>query len=219
MKQHELLHERLFKFKCFSCPQGFNKKSNLSSHILTHHPQFENYITNKIHQCDFCSYKNISSHNLKFHILKHFKNNLIKYNCEKCNFGTPCVKLLHRHLLSRCKKRPYRCETFCEICSSQIDLITRNTHLPKYQCDKCQYQCLIKGSLKTHVLIHSRHKPYQCDVCYKQFTRKRGLNSHIFTKHKDHNSNITVKIHTCNICSYKTINSSYLRKHKLGHQK
>ncbi|XP_050303064.1 transcriptional repressor CTCF-like isoform X2 [Anthonomus grandis grandis] len=61
-------------------------------------------------------------------------------------------------------------------------------------------------------------KSYKCEFCHKQFTQKIHSDGHLLNKHKDIpniEAYISNRIHYCEYCEYRTINSYNLSCHKM----
>nr|CAI5867017.1 unnamed protein product [Callosobruchus analis] len=57
-------------------------------------------------------------------------------------------------------------------------------------------------------LYNFSHITIRCSYCNKTFESKRSLDNHIVTRHP-----VSVKVHECTKCTYKTASASYLKKH------
>ena len=62
-----------------------------------------------------------------------------------------------------------------------------------YKCLICEKQLANKGSLKTHMRVHSDETPFQCDKCDKRFKLKPSLDCHQLVHTKE-------KMYECEIC-------------------
>ena len=51
----------------------------------------------------------------------------------------------------------------------------------KYKCEFCSYSFATKGTLKTHIRIHTKEKRYKCHVCLKSFSTHSSRKSHMTT--------------------------------------
>nr|CAI5867016.1 unnamed protein product [Callosobruchus analis] len=53
----------------------------------------------------------------------------------------------------------------------------------------------------------------RCIYCNKSFKRKLTLENHVVKRHPDSIASVSVKVHECTKCTYKTASASYLKKH------
>ena len=53
----------------------------------------------------------------------------------------------------------------------------------KLECNKCNYQCVSKKSLKEHVKIVHDGVKVQCKMCTNQYSGMRTLKIHVKLKH------------------------------------
>nr|CAI5867015.1 unnamed protein product [Callosobruchus analis] len=56
----------------------------------------------------------------------------------------------------------------------------------------------------------------RCIYCNKSFKRKLTLENHVVKRHPDSIASVSVKVHECTKCTYKTASASYLKKHITG---
>nr|CAI5844812.1 unnamed protein product [Callosobruchus analis] len=59
------------QFPCVHCDSMFKSKRALDGHVFKNHKEFITSVTNKIHECQRCSYTTINRDNLATHRLKY----------------------------------------------------------------------------------------------------------------------------------------------------
>ncbi|CAH1991942.1 unnamed protein product [Acanthoscelides obtectus] len=88
-----------------------------------------------------------------------------------------------------------------------------------FECTHCTYKTVVKNTLDRHVLKHSEGELNHstCIHCTARFKSNRSLDDHIVRKHPDFLSSVSIKIHECTHCIYKTTFKSNLVSHMLKH--
>ncbi|CAH1980910.1 unnamed protein product [Acanthoscelides obtectus] len=188
--------------KCEHCNKSFKQKVTLDNHILHKHPEFMSSVTKKIHQCPYCPYRTVEKGGLNRHLITHSDavSGIKVIKCEHCNKSFKKQVKLDNHIL---KEHP-------EFMSS----VTNEIH----QCPYCPYRTVEKAGLDRHLITHSDGiKLIKCEHCNKSFKQKQSLYDHIVRKHPDFISSITVKIHECAHCPFKTIRKTDLKLHETIH--
>jgi ribosomal protein L35 len=95
------------KYNCEKCQYKCNYLSEWNEHLVSkkHTGEKRKERVDKIleEQCQFCQYKSTKTTNMKLHILtkhstKEDRKKVMKYYCDKCDFGTNAEVLFNRHL-------------------------------------------------------------------------------------------------------------------------
>lgn len=76
----------------------------------------------------------------------------------------------------------------------------------KYDCDQCDFQTLIKSSLRMHIEAIHRGVRYKCDQCDFQAAQKGRLKQHRQSKHEGVQ-------YSCDECNYKASRKDILKAH------
>ncbi|CAH1980904.1 unnamed protein product [Acanthoscelides obtectus] len=145
---------------CPHCNKSFKKKVLLDNHTLREHPEFMASVTNKIHQCPYCPYKNVMKAPLNKHLTTHpdAVSSIMLRMCKPCNKTFKQKATLDNHIL---KEHP-------EFMSS----VTNKIH----QCPYCPYRTVEKGGLNRHLITHSGAvsgiKVIKCEHCNKSFKKQ-----------------------------------------------
>ncbi|XP_045770293.1 zinc finger protein 271-like isoform X2 [Maniola jurtina] len=124
-------------------------------------------------------------------------------------------KNLSSQFISRNSKRN---RLICDIChrtskdkTSLVHHIMRaHTGEKPYSCAHCQYKCVNKGYLRSHMKTHTGEKSFTCDICKKKFANKTALIIHMRTHTGE-------KPYACELCHYKTGSSSGIIHHMRSH--
>nr|CAI5856720.1 unnamed protein product [Callosobruchus analis] len=193
--------------RCIYCNKTFTSKLSLDDHIVKKHPDFIASVSRKVHECSRCTYKTTFTSCLKGHIrAKHpdIAYNIIINRCIYCNKTFTSKLSLDDHIV---KRHP-----------DFIASVSRKVH----ECSRCTYKTIITSHLKGHNLakhpdIAGNRVLIRCIYCKKTFTSKRSLEDHIVKTHPDFIASVSRKVHKCTKCSYKTVQTSKLKRHMAKH--
>ncbi|KAG5895336.1 hypothetical protein JTB14_003134 [Gonioctena quinquepunctata] len=86
-------------------------------------------------------------------------------------------------------------------------------------CGECTYKTCDMTNLNRHSRTHEQFRPLKCEECSKEFNQKQNRDGHILKHHPHIAHTITSKIHSCDICGFKSVSKSYLTSHKYQHDK
>ncbi|VEN48338.1 unnamed protein product [Callosobruchus maculatus] len=197
------------KRQCMHCNAIFKKKVSLDDHIIKNHEEFITYVTSKIHQCKYCSYKSTIIDKFKRHLKKHPESGCgvtpKKYACNYCEVRFHRKIYLDNHVLRNHKE----CITSV---SSKI-----------HQCKHCSYKTTVMANFTRHLKKHPESgcgvtpKKYACNYCEVRFHRKIYLDNHVLRNHKEFTTSVSSKIHQCKHCSYKTTVMANFTRHLKKH--
>jgi len=79
-----------------------------------------------------------------------------------------------------------------------------------YKCGICNKSFSLKGTLKTHIWIHTKNKPYKCLICNKSFSQASTLITHKVI----HNAE---KPFNCDICKKSFAQKVNMKTHMMFH--
>nr|CAI5835587.1 unnamed protein product [Callosobruchus analis] len=185
--------------RCIYCHKTFVRKEALDDHVVKRHPDFIASVSRKVHECTKCTFKTISSNNLKEHILA---GNRTTKRCIYCNKTFLRKQTLDDHML---KAHP-----------DFLASVGKKVH----ECTKCTYKTVSITNLKKHMVNHPdtpRNRTIStCIYCNKIFVRKETLDDHIVRTHPDFITSVSRKVLECTKCSFKTINTNKLKEHILA---
>lgn len=81
---------------------------------------------------------------------------------------------------------------------------------PIYKCEECGKTTSSKGSLKTHMKIHTGEKNHACNLCEKRFFNKTYLKIHIRTHTGE-------KPFQCDYCDKRFVDNASKKLHSAVH--
>nr|CAH7724009.1 unnamed protein product [Callosobruchus chinensis] len=205
LSSHPVLEHSGEKYTCIHCNAAFKSKRTRDGHVAKKHPKFIASVASKIHECGLCTYKTTHKSHFNNHMVKHSgqaaRSKVI--HCKHCNAVYKSKQIIDDHVL---KKHP----EFIASVKSKI-----------HECGLCTYKTTIKLELDRHMLKHpeteSGCEKYTCSHCSAAFKSKRWLDDHVLKKHPKFSKLVTRKIHECEVCMYKAINKSNLKRHMLKH--
>jgi len=77
------------------------------------------------------------------------------FSCKNCPKTFPSASCLSKH--NKCKHKKEK----------------------PHQCTECSMAFSFRGSLRTHMLVHTGEKPYSCSECEKKFSQSAHLTAHM----------------------------------------
>nr|CAI5819628.1 unnamed protein product [Callosobruchus analis] len=183
--------------RCVYCNSTFTRKVTLDDHIVKRHPDFIATISSKVHECTECTFKTVSTSQLKRHIIA---GNRKTNKCIYCNKTFKSTQSLDDHVV---KIHP----DFITSVSSKV-----------HECTECTYKSVSTTLLKQHATakhpdIAGNGKTNRCIHCNKTLSSKMSLDDHIVKRHPDFIASVSYKVHECTKCTYKTIRNIELKKH------
>lgn len=179
---HCVQHKRRsIRIQCSSCPTVVNKCC-LSKHLQTHalETPFQNEATLRAREHERDN-ESIGSSDLSVpHTCKKYSRKI--HICKICNKEFSKATSLRDHLMSYYKIKPYICSECDYTCVQKSNLIThiKANHPLIYIEKSISYS-------KTMPSPKSPDKPYKCQAkdCEKSYPQKNDLNSHIKKKHPE----------------------------------
>mmetsp|Transcript_13148 Transcript_13148/g.32249 ORF Transcript_13148/g.32249 Transcript_13148/m.32249 type:complete len:428 (-) Transcript_13148:298-1581(-) len=111
-----------------------------------------------------------------------------------------------RNIMQTSEGSQYAVEVSYERRRTNADLQSRRM----FDCHLCNKSFTHKGSLSTHIRIHTGTKPHICPFCSKRFTQSGNLATHIRTHTKE-------RPFRCKICNKSFSHKSNLNSHNQVH--
>lgn len=123
----------------------------------------------------------------------------IQYECSDCQTTFTARSSLVRHLkkghskTERTTNKNLNTRRNCNQCDksfatterlkSHIQIVHEGKEL--FKCEICEKTYSSRGSLKTHLIIHSEVRPFICNYCGRGFNSRYGLDEHMHTHTDD----------------------------------
>ncbi|KAG5895340.1 hypothetical protein JTB14_003137 [Gonioctena quinquepunctata] len=101
----------------------------------------------------------------------------------------------------------------------QVMALQEKENARMFNCGECNYKTCHMTDLNRLSRTHEQFRPLKCEECSKEFNQKRDRDGHILKHHPHIAHTITSKIHSCDICDYKSVSKSNLTSHKYQHDK
>eukprot|EP01083_Nonionella_stella_P012350 35051_1 len=229
-------HSKYHKFKCISCDQSFQNKTELVSHELKHAgcPQclakFASNVNLRDHvlechsrfMCIYCQNVYITQFHLSEHMKVHAVPTLPKpkqYVCTVCGRENLSASRHKQHLLLHNTENRHL-NLWCTECSRRFfsnEQFVRHMkrHRAKFVCHFCNAKYLILSHFKYHVMLHTGERPCACKYCSNRFITQSNLNKHMARAH--------VLSHRCHKCAQKFVQYTDLvdhifKTHKMKHR-
>lgn len=205
-----------YSWTCSFCETQFPSVEELKVHSIQYHNCCNAY------RCTDCNIRKLRLDSFLVHVKRHRK--FLKLSCYKCHlrFSTPHAVNVHKssHITS-----PYSCNGCNSMFHNSEEMIQHTSMfykdkrarqmptLPTVQelsdltCVLCKKTFKHKGSLNTHLLIHTeRKRDHTCEKCGKCFLNKQNLAGHMLL----HNDSRPFQ---CEICKATFKTSAQLRNH------
>ncbi|CAG4962191.1 unnamed protein product [Colias eurytheme] len=182
LRNHEMYHKKMYKYKCDICGKKFQVRTWLEQHQNVH-TDVRKYV------CDICGAGFHMDRYLTSHkTAKHPETRANKpYTCSHCS------KIFHSRnsLILHLQENDMDTDYLCDICGKVMKNLKqlkahRRTHNVerRYVCGTCNKSFKKRYNLRLHEMTHTDIK-IQCDLCEQTFAQRGGLIRHIARKHKD----------------------------------
>lgn len=137
-------------------------------------------------ECNECSKKFKTGHELKGHMLVHTVERMQR--CSKNFKSSAHVKI---HMRIHTEERRF----VCSICSMKfLNKTNLKNHMlvhtedRPFACSECSQKCKSNSALKQHMLVHNDKRPpgrLECKQCFKKFTDSFKLKRHMYVHAED----------------------------------
>lgn len=165
---HSRVHNRLQSYHCDVCDKDFNRKNNLDSHILKHHPDDVHLVTSKFYTCKYCIFRTLRKNELALHMFTHSKQVAELFTCDQCEYTSYYKSAMTRHMTIHSVKKPHVCKGCGKDFAQKLHLYAHilNHHTDDKElsssisckihcCDYCEYRCVFAHTYKLHLKTHN----------------------------------------------------------------
>ena len=176
----ELVHLKMKKVACEKCPEMFQTKRTLRTHILKFHGDTK--VLKDYHQCEHCKKHFGTNYSLRKHVqMKHVNSR--PFQCELCDKNYNLQYMLKDHIEAAHQNiRRY----VCRICNAKftsqtgLNYHTQGVHSTerKFLCELCPKTFLTKVDCNGHRKTHNQ--PEMCNICGGMF---KSLKGHMRERH------------------------------------
>lgn len=172
----------------------------------------------KLYPCERCNKQFASTMSRHFHMKMYCydKNQVMKFECSKCDKKFPLYHMLQRHFVIR-HVHIYYCD-YCQRSFSDKHHLTRHIFghmgLKPFKCNICSQKFTRKCKLQVHLQRHSNKKDYDCKICNKQFMFKNLLKKHMNINCSE--ENIKKNPLLCDICKKRYKDKKHIEKHMIN---
>lgn len=143
-----------------------------------------------VYKCDKCTYTTYSQSHMSRH--KRIHSNKKLFICKICKASFNRKIFLNNHFAKHEQLKEYCSFYQCQYCAYKSTFLAnvkkhendKHTKSVKYYCDKCEYWCTRKSTLKRHKYTHETDKPFKCFLCEYQAGESATLRNHINKNHK-----------------------------------
>ncbi|CAH2000239.1 unnamed protein product [Acanthoscelides obtectus] len=92
-KSHRLEHT------CKPCHKTYKKKCSLDDHVIKHHPDLIDSVTNRIYRCPECDYRTISKNYMATHLWTHSEFRKFRpFKCSQCHEVFRTAAAIYDHM-------------------------------------------------------------------------------------------------------------------------
>uniref|UniRef100_A0A1A9WWQ6 C2H2-type domain-containing protein n=1 Tax=Glossina brevipalpis TaxID=37001 RepID=A0A1A9WWQ6_9MUSC len=202
---------------CEICNTQFSSPKNLKLHMKIHNKRATKTIQDalpagaqseygdlNLFYCEICN-KSFDQNLLAIH--KNMHQNVLEYNCSKCNRQFDTLASYEMHTQMHAENSAGR-KTFSKDSQATKQIETGRT---KFPCQYCGREFPRPYEKVKHERIHTGEKPYGCEVCGKTFRVSYSLTLHLRT-HTD------IRPYVCTVCNKRFKSQSVYVHHLNTHE-
>ncbi|GFO43280.1 Zinc finger protein [Plakobranchus ocellatus] len=169
----EIVHNKVYRYKCPICDKSFGRKSQLKAHRGRHKP----YV------CNICNKSIVNKPFYDLHMAAH-RNGEKPFKCNQCGKGFMAKNYLENHQVTHSGQKPFEC-SICGIGymteQKLKNHMKRHLGTKHFKCTVCAKEFYSQEDLTCHMRHHKSQKPHLCDFCGKSFLKPGRLKSHMAT--------------------------------------
>uniref|UniRef100_A0A1B0BLZ8 C2H2-type domain-containing protein n=1 Tax=Glossina palpalis gambiensis TaxID=67801 RepID=A0A1B0BLZ8_9MUSC len=202
---------------CEICSTQFSSPKNLKLHMKIHNKRTAKTIQDalpagaqseygelNLFYCEICN-KSFDQNLLEIH--KNMHQNIVEYNCGKCNRHFDTLANYDMHMQMHAENSVGR-KTLTKVFQETKQAGTGRS---KYPCQYCGREFPRPYEKVKHERIHTGEKPYGCEVCGKTFRVSYSLTLHLRT-HTD------IRPYVCTVCNKRFKSQSVYVHHLNTHE-
>ncbi|XP_013382202.1 oocyte zinc finger protein XlCOF6 [Lingula anatina] len=206
-------------FKCCICGHAVTVKQHLKRHIYLHYDQRKKYsceICNKVYRTE--------KEQLQHRYSKHGvidEEKALRCTHDNCSYLTYHLPNLESHLKAKhLNEKNFTCSLCNRKYSSRGSLTAHKLvqHEMRYVCNcpHCGKKAKDKTALKSHLKrCRGETMSFLCTHCEYSTDSRITIESHQYKKHGI--LPVKGKIYSCDVCDYKCVTNSGMKRHKRAH--
>lgn len=197
---------RIPKNHCEKCNATMKRATTLYKHIKLKH------LDEALVECSKCVAVFFDKAKLEKHLLLHTTER--PHPCPNCQKMFKSQRAIRIHSVFCSGQTPFLCTECGKGFPHRTNLVQHQVrHKEKaFSCGQCPSKFYTKGSLKSHMVTHTKERNFNCETCGSRFTMKHALVKHMRT-HLGQRE----RPYLCDVCNLSFTNRDHLRRHLRTH--
>ncbi|XP_062559896.1 gastrula zinc finger protein XlCGF57.1-like [Armigeres subalbatus] len=191
--------------RCEKCNATIKRALNMYKHMKLKHPD-------EALECSKCVAVFFDNAKLEKHLLTHTTDR--PHSCPNCKKMFKSQRAIRIHSVFCSGQTPFLCTECGKGFPHRTNLVQHQVrHKEKaFACDQCPSKFYTKGSLKGHMVTHTKERNFNCETCGSRFTMKHAL-----VKHMKTHLGQRERPFPCDVCNLRFTNRDHLRRHMRTH--